>query len=120
MTVWTEKDLIRIHNGDEILEVIAPGARDPAIAATATNWWLLWTEEGATDTGIEGAVLTGTANAVTPIIKLIATYVFDDQDQPALAPFGPEETIGAWRSAWIDGDASGVVLRRLQTGVAGL
>ncbi|MFT7625106.1 MAG: hypothetical protein ACI9WU_004297 [Myxococcota bacterium] len=117
VSVWTTENDVQIHNGSVVLTVPATQPLAPAVAATSTNWFVVWTEAGGADAGLSGALLTGTAEQVTPIIKLLGTYTFADQDQIRLEPAGAD-VVATWHSGWIDGDASGVVARRLPTGLS--
>ncbi|MFT5431714.1 MAG: hypothetical protein ACI9OJ_002411 [Myxococcota bacterium] len=86
------------------------GVSSPALAATDLGWIVAWTVNGDGETGVAAAALPPDRSAAA--LLTAATYTFSDQDQIQLTSNG-SDVLSAWRTRWMDGDDSGVVVRRI-------
>jgi hypothetical protein len=111
--VWAQANHLMAQSEGEAIEIssVSP-PRSPVVVATQSGWFVAWTAQGPDDTGVAAALLPPDASTALGLAS-VSAYTFANQDSIALAPDGGG-ALAIWRSDWLDGDASGVVLRRLQ------
>ena len=119
VVAWADGEAVEVVGGDAPLVIEAEGAFEPSITPFAGGWYVAWTalSPSGADSGVSAAVLTADLSIATPVSE-VAQYVFDDQDgiRLARATAAEDGVMAVWRTAWFDGDESGVVFRRLTFG----
>lgn len=112
--VWTTPSSLVVRSGDTEVTIEASTPERPALASSAAGWFVVWTTAASPDSdkGLAGALLTPDASLATPM-KQVADYTFDDQDSVHLTAAPGIPMLAVWRTSWMEGDPSAVVIRAL-------